>query len=135
MSLEKIQTLTNIEENKKFEELSFTRDFGDVTEINAKETIKKNFDYWRLPTIAELSALRKQNKSNFFGSKTYWASDFIDKDISNELRVVEFGILGTSWHFATESGDSPKHLVMVKKGTKIIGVEEEIKKLSESYPF
>ena len=40
INFELLKTIEGVEENKSFEELGFTRDFGEVTEIDAKELVK-----------------------------------------------------------------------------------------------
>lgn len=69
MSFEQIKIISEAEEAKSFEELEYTRSFGPVGDFDAKKIIKENLEYWRLPTLSEFYALRKQNKIAFLIKK------------------------------------------------------------------
>ena len=136
MSIEHIETIGETSKEKIFEELPFTRDFGDVREESVHDILKENYEYWRLPTVAELYALRKQNGFSFFKRKSYWAKDSIDNMLSDELREFKTGILGSAWYFSNENKNTKKHLVLFKKGTVIEHADEEVEKITEGkYPF
>lgn len=150
MSFEQAKTIDEVEESSCFEDLAYTRDFGAVDIIDAKKIIKEYFQYWRLPTISELYALRKQNKKDFFNQKIYWATYPFDKDLSNDMAEVRFGMFGNcGWFFPNENQlnkaqdedcldknkTNERYLVLFKKETIIEGAEEETKKIIEKYPF
>lgn len=121
MSLEYVEEFANTKEQAHiFEELSYTRNFGEQTYNDVKHILKENSEYWRLPTLAELYALKKQNKSDFFKQKNYWAGE-----TSSELREFRIGLLGTAWYYSSENEDKDRYLVLIKRGTQIDGTEDE----------
>ncbi|MEY4440885.1 MAG: hypothetical protein RLY49_511 [Candidatus Parcubacteria bacterium] len=127
MSFEHIEEFANTtEETCIFEEMPYTRNMGVAKENELLAILKDSQEFWRLPTVAELYALRKQNKSNFFKQKSYWAGDS-----SSEVREVRFGLFKPTWFFSKENQNREIYLVLIKKGTVIEGIEEQQKEIEE----
>jgi hypothetical protein len=136
MSIENIGKIEDVvEEEKTFEQLEYTRDFGALPKEEVKKILKENFEYWRLPTTAEFLALYKQHKKKFFAKRSYWAGNYTDNNLAHELLEFKIGIMGPGWSFGDENYSNDRNLVLFKKDTHIDGTEEQIKEIEETYPF
>lgn len=102
------------EEVKTFEELGNTRDFGVLKFDQLDEFEKKNGDYWRMPTVEEITYLINQHKNDkkFFKYKKYWVLNDDPYTINKYLQV---DIHGALVYFGDENPNSDIGLVMFRK--------------------